>query len=54
MKMMENILNMTKIESGKLYIEKQPEVVEDIVYEAASHVVGLTSKESLMSPFRKI
>ena len=41
MKMMENILNMTKIESGKLYIEKQPEVVEDIVYEAASHVVGL-------------
>lgn len=43
-KMMENILNMTKIENGQLYINKQPEVVDDIVYEAATHVIGLRDK----------
>ncbi|XCP86528.1 ATP-binding protein [Roseburia hominis] len=43
-KMMENILNMTKIENGQLYINKQPEVVDDIVYEAVTHVTGLREK----------
>lgn len=41
MKMMENILNLTKLESGKLELNQQMEVVEDIIYEAASHVIGL-------------
>ena len=41
MKMMENILSMTKIDSGHFYIKKQPEVVDDIIYEAAAHVIGL-------------
>jgi len=45
-KMMENILNMTKIENGQLYIKKQPEVVDDIVYEAATHVAGLREKRN--------
>ena len=41
MKMMENILNMTKIESGKFEITKEQEVIEDIVYEAVRHAAGL-------------
>lgn len=40
-KMMENILSLTKLESGKFQIRKKPEVVEDIIYEAAHHVIGL-------------
>lgn len=44
MKMMENILNMTKIESGSLHINKQPEVIDDIIYEAASHIRDLHQK----------
>lgn len=40
-KMMENILNLTKLESGKLNLCRKTEVVEDIIYEAASHVIGL-------------
>lgn len=46
-KMVENILNMTKIESGKFEIKKQPEVVEDIVYEAISHVSGIREERIL-------
>lgn len=44
MKMMENILSMTKIDSGQFYIKKQPEVVDDIIYEAATHVIGLRER----------
>ncbi|MCB7302731.1 ATP-binding protein [Bariatricus massiliensis] len=44
MKMVENILSMTKIDSGQFYIKKQPEVVDDIIYEAATHVIGLRDK----------
>ena len=36
--MVENILSMTKIESGNLIIEKSPEAVEDIISNAVSHV----------------
>ena len=38
---MENILSMTKIESGTGFISRREEVVEDLVYEAESHVSGL-------------
>lgn len=44
MKMMENVLSMTKIESGQFFIDKQPEVVDDIVNEAVTHVIGLKEK----------
>lgn len=44
MKMMENVLSMTKIESGQFYVDKQPEVVDDIVNEAVTHVIGLKDK----------
>lgn len=46
-KMVENILNMTKIESGKFEVKKQPEVVEDIVYEAINHVAGIRENRKL-------
>lgn len=36
--MVENILNMTKIESGNLVIEKNPEAVEDIISNAMINV----------------
>lgn len=38
---MENILSMTKIESGIDFISRREEVVEDLVYEAERHVSGL-------------
>lgn len=44
MKMMENILSMTKIESGQQFIETHQEVVDDIVYEAVKHVIGLKNR----------
>jgi two-component system sensor histidine kinase KdpD len=40
-KMMENILSMTKIESGAQFIETSREVVDDLVYEAEKHIIGL-------------
>lgn len=46
MKMMENILSMTKIESGEQFIDKQREVVDDIACEAEGHVIGLKSKRN--------
>ena len=46
MKMMENILSMTKIESGQQFIEKRTEVVDDIVYEAEKHVIGLKKRRN--------
>lgn len=41
---MENILSMTKIESGMDFINRREEVVEDLVYEAESHVSGLRER----------
>ena len=38
---MENILSMTKIENGTGFIDKEEEVVEDLVYEAERHITGL-------------
>ena len=44
MKMMENILSMTKIESGQTYIHKSSEVVDDVINEASGHVIGLKDR----------
>src|SRR5699024_7021647 len=38
---MENILSMTKIENGTDFIDKNREVIEDLVYEAEGHITGL-------------
>lgn len=38
---MENILSMTRIESGGDFIEKDQEVIEDLIYEAEKHIAGL-------------
>lgn len=42
--LVENILNMTRIENSKLEANKQVEVVDDVVSEAVSHVVGLNKR----------
>lgn len=44
MKLMENILSMTKIESGEKFISKSLEVVDDVIAEAERHVIGLKEK----------
>ena len=46
MKMMENILSMTKIESGQQFINKSPEVVDDVINEASLHVIGLRDRRN--------
>lgn len=45
--LVENILNMTRIDEGKLTINKNVEVVDDVVNEALSHVPGLTAANRL-------
>ena len=42
--LVENILNMTRIENDKLEVNKQSEVVDDVVSEAVTHVVGLNKR----------
>ena len=42
--LVENILNMTRIENDKLEVNKQSEVVDDVVSEAVTHVVGLSKR----------
>ncbi len=42
--LVENILNMTRIDNDKLEVNKQVEVVDDVVSEAVSHVVGLKER----------
>lgn len=42
--LVENILNMTRIENDKLEVNKQCEVVDDIASEAVTHVVGLNKR----------
>lgn len=44
MKMMENILSMTKIESGQPFIHVDTEVADDVINEASNHVIGLKDK----------
>lgn len=45
--LVENILNMTRIDEGKLIINKSVEVVDDVVNEALSHVPGLAAADRL-------
>ena len=40
----ENILNMSKIESGNLVLHKNLEVVDDLIYEAIQHLPELEKK----------
>ena len=42
--LVENILNMTRIDKDKLEVNKQIEVVDDVVSEAVTHVVGLNKR----------
>lgn len=42
--LVENMLSMIRIDSGKLEIKKQIEVVDDVVNEAVSHVIGLSER----------
>lgn len=42
--LVENMLSMIRIDSGKLEIKKEIEVVNDVVNEAVSHVIGLTER----------
>lgn len=47
--LVENMLRMTRIENGELEVNKQIEVVDDVINEAVNHVVGLSDR-----PFRII
>lgn len=49
--LVENILNMTRIGEGKLVIEKNHEVVDDIVYEAIRHINTLAKSRSIFVSF---
>lgn len=42
--LVENILNMIRIDNGKLEVKKQIEVVDDVVNEAVAHVIGLSER----------
>ncbi|MDD2504024.1 MAG: DUF4118 domain-containing protein, partial [Clostridia bacterium] len=42
--LVENILNMTRIDNGKMEVNKKLEVVDDIVSEAIRHIAGLTER----------
>ncbi len=42
--LVENILNMTRIENGNLDLNKQVEVIDDIVNDAVTHVTGLSER----------
>lgn len=45
--LVENILNMTRIDEGKLTINKSMEVVDDVVNEALSHIPGTAFRDRL-------
>lgn len=45
--LVENILNMTRIGEGKLVINKNYEVVDDLVYEALNHVSKTSKKRNI-------
>ncbi len=42
--LVENMLNMTRIDNGKLTVNKQIEVLDDVVNEVIGHVVGLSER----------
>lgn len=42
--LVENILNMTRIDNGKLTVNRQTEVIDDVVNEAVTHVIGLSER----------
>ena len=42
--LVENILNMTRIDKDELEVNKQIEVVDDVVSEAVTHVIGLNKR----------
>jgi two-component system sensor histidine kinase KdpD len=42
--LVENMLSMIRIDNGKLEIKKQIEVVDDVVNEAVTHVIGLSDR----------
>jgi two-component system sensor histidine kinase KdpD len=42
--LVENMLNMTRIDNGKLEVNKQIEVVDDVVNEAVNRVIGLSKR----------
>ncbi|MFJ7735388.1 DUF4118 domain-containing protein [Lysinibacillus sp. NPDC097287] len=45
--MVENLLAVSRLDDGHLAIEKQPELVEDIIQEAMSHVVRLNNTHNI-------
>ena len=45
--LVENILNMTKIDSGNLVLEKSPEAVEDIISNAVAHIKGRCQRRTI-------
>jgi two-component system sensor histidine kinase KdpD len=45
--LVENILNMTRIGEGKLLINKNYEVVDDIVYQAINHISNLAKTRNI-------
>lgn len=45
--LVENILNMTRIGEGKMVIQKQDEVVDDIIDEALRHISGLINNRNI-------
>ena len=47
--LVENILYMTRIDNEKLVVDKQPEVVEDVVGEAVAHVPALKGRSVTVS-----
>lgn len=49
--LVENILNMTRIGEGKLVIDKQDEVVDDIIDEALRHISGLINNREIEVAF---
>ncbi|SDK92095.1 sensor histidine kinase [Natronincola ferrireducens] len=46
--LVENILNMTRISEGKLIIQKNYEVVDDVVYEAIRHINNLAKTRNIV------
>lgn len=49
--LVENILNMTRIGEGKMVIQKQDEVVDDIIDEALRHISGLINNRNIHVSF---
>lgn len=45
--LVENILNMTRIGDGRLTVQKNYEVVDDLVYEAINHISKLAKKRNV-------